>query len=281
MVHNQSIQPFTVKSGINIPTGFETYVSVNRNFYNKLDKPYSNCLKDLTPVNGYGKILFGYFKDLNVSYYDQDFCYTLCYQDKLIDECECCDIITPEIRGCTFCASDLKFECMNVFETKFAKADIKAVCESACPQQCYKAKYNLYISTATFPTLSYLKKKIPYFVQGKYSNGTEYESYFFPQDRSDSEIMDFAREGFLKFIVNYENLYYTTVDESPKVTTQGLFADIGGNLGLFIGLSLLSFIELLELVVQLIIIFIEHRKKDNEVVQTISYPYFNHGFVQN
>jgi hypothetical protein len=276
VVHNQSTLPFTLDSGINIPTGFETYISVNRDFTTKLDKPYSDCLKELKSDNTYAKKLFGYFNDLGVTYYDQNFCYTLCYQDKLINKCNCCDISTPSILNATYCANDDELECLEKFDTVFTVADLKNVCDSACPQQCNSVEYNLGVSMATYPSLSYLKS-----IQGTYlanEDGTP-SSFFFPQDVDDANLLEFARIGFLKLILNYENLYYTSVDDSPKITSESLFGNLGGQLGLFIGLSILSFIEILELLIEFILIYIAHRKKQN-VAPVTNFPYFNSGFVQ-
>ena len=119
-IHNQSTLPYAIQSGINIKTGFETYVGINREFKNKLPSPFSNCLEDLTTSNAYGKILFKYFDYLNVSYYDQNFCNTMCYQDKLIDICGCCDIITPSIRNASFCANDKEIKCLKQFNQFFS-----------------------------------------------------------------------------------------------------------------------------------------------------------------
>jgi hypothetical protein len=248
VVHNQSTLPFTLHSGINIPTGFETYISVDREFNNKLDDPYSNCIDKLESKIPYAKKLFGYFQYLNVTYYDQEFCFTLCYQDKLIDKCNCSDIITPSIRDSTFCETDVELSCMDDFDSDFTISDLNEICEFACPQQCSTIEYNLDISSATFPTFSYLK----------YKQSDSFHGYMFPQD--DAELMEFARQGFLKLIVNYDNLYYTSIDESPQISTETLFGNLGGQLGLFIGLSFLSFIELLELLSEFFFIYIDHKK---------------------
>jgi hypothetical protein len=265
IVHNQSTLPFTMKTGINIQTGSETYVGVKRVFRNKLDdKRFSDCLTELKSENVYAKKLFGYFKDLNVTYYDQDFCYTLCYQDKLINTCNCCDILTPSFRGATYCANDVEMDCMGKFDTMFTRADLKKVCESACPQQCNSIEYETHVSTATFPTLRYLEKLQPISFLSRDENGNENERFFFPQNVSNSELMDFARTSFLKLIVNYDDFYYTSIDESEKKDIAGLFGELGGNLGLFIGLSILSFFELIELLVSLMFVFIEHKRRDDD-----------------
>ncbi len=237
-------------TGINIATGTETYVGVKRIFTNKLDdKRFSDCLTELKSENVYSKQLFGYFKDLNVNYYDQNFCYTLCYQDKLINECRCCDIITPSIRNSNFCESESETECMDDFDKFFSTADLKQVCESACPQKCNSIEYELSVSTATFPTLSYLKN-------------LQAVSDILPKNLSDSELKDFGREGMLKLIVNYDDLYYTSIDESQKKTFEGLIGELGGSLGLLIGLSVLSLIEIIDLFIKLINAYIEYKKSE-------------------
>ncbi len=269
VVHNQSTLPFTLRSGIYIPTGFETYIGVNRVITNKLDKPYSDCLEALTSDNTYAKKLFEYFSNLNVTYYDQEFCFTICYQDKLINECGCCDIITPIIKNSKYCASDTEMKCMKNFDANFSKSDMNIVCESACAEQCDSVEYKLDVSQATFPTLTYLKV-----LQTDYNNG-----FIFPGTNvSDAELEKFGRESFLKVVVNYDNLYYTSIEESPSTTLEGLVSDVGGNLGLFIGLSILSLIEIIELVAVILFISFKHfmnREPEEEKIQPIIVPNFN------
>ena len=54
--------------------------------------------------------------------------------------------------------------------------------------------------------------------------------------------------------IYYENFYYTSNTEIPKISSDNLFANIGGILGLFLGASVLSFAELIEMVIYVIVI---------------------------
>jgi hypothetical protein len=47
-------------------------------------------------------------------------------------------------------------------------------------------------------------------------------------------LLEFARQGFLKLIVNYENPYFTSIDESAAMDSQALFGFLGGQLGNFV-----------------------------------------------
>jgi hypothetical protein len=44
---------------------------------------------------------------------------------------------------------------------------------------------------------------------------------------SDTELIEFGRTGFLKVIVNYDNLYYTLIQEIPTTTQSTLFGYLG------------------------------------------------------
>jgi hypothetical protein len=226
VVHNQTESTYTIDDGVTIQPGLKTYVGINRQFTNKLDKPYSDCLKHLTVLkdNHYSSQLVSYFKQLNVTYYDQSFCYKLCYQDKLINNCGCADIKTVTLNGTLFCASDQELDCLNSFDEMFSLSDIKIFCEGACPQQCNSIEYDLKLITSGFPALNYLKLL---------QSSSAYFSMF-PQSVTDAELMDFSRGGFLKVIVNYDNPYYTTIDENPAMDSTSLFGFLGGQLGEFI-----------------------------------------------
>jgi hypothetical protein len=52
----------------------------------------------------------------------------------------------------------------------------------------------------------------------------------------------------------YESLSYTVIDQIPKMNMLDLISNIGGNLGLFIGVSFLSFAEIIELFIEILFI---------------------------
>ncbi len=56
------------------------------------------------------------------------------------------------------------------------------------------------------------------------------------------------------FTIFYEKLSYTLIDQIPKTNALDLISNIGGNLGLFIGVSFLSFAEIIELFIEIFFI---------------------------
>jgi hypothetical protein len=215
-----------------------------------------------------------------VTLYDQDFCFTICFQDKLIDKCNCSDIITPTIRNALYCETNDQLECLYEFNDFFSKSDLNSLCENACPSQCQSIEYKLGLSTSSFPTLSYAKS-----IQASSSNWYNIFSTLNNTALNDSELIEFCNKGFLKVIISYDNLYYTSVDEVPAMTLNDLLGNLGGQLGLFIGISFLSLVELIELIVTLSLTVYYQRKgkiiknRENtitpfeELVQTVNTSY--------
>ena len=61
----------------------------------------------------------------------------------------------------------------------------------------------------------------------------------------------------IKILVYYESLKYTLISQQPKTQLLNLIPNIGGALGLFIGISFLSFIEIIELFIEIILSFFQ------------------------
>ena len=73
---------------------------------------------------------------------------------------------------------------------------------------------------------------------------------------NDSELVN-----LVKFNVYYDTLSYTVLTESINMDVVALLSSIGGSLGLLLGLSLLSFIEVLEVVVETMFIYYKNENK--------------------
>lgn len=66
--------------------------------------------------------------------------------------------------------------------------------------------------------------------------------------------IDEARKNMLAVKIFYEDLSYTYIEETPVWTELTLISSFGGQLGLFVGISLLSFVEIFELIIKVIIL---------------------------
>ena len=56
-------------------------------------------------------------------------------------------------------------------------------------------------------------------------------------------------KNLLRLVLYLDSMSYTNVDEAAKMTLDNLIGTIGGHLHLFLGMSLLSFVEIIAFIV--------------------------------
>ena len=65
-----------------------------------------------------------------------------------------------------------------------------------------------------------------------------------------------ASSDYFSINIYYESMFYYDEVQSPKVTFVGLISSLGGNFGLFLGLSLMSFFEFFQFLLELVILIL-------------------------
>ncbi|KAF7477271.1 acid-sensing ion channel 5 isoform X5 [Marmota monax] len=95
---------------------------------------------------------------------------------------------------------------------------------SSCPVSCEETEYPATISYSSFPSqkaLKYLSKKL-------------------------NQSRDYIRENLVNIEINYSDLNYKITQQQKAVSVSELLADVGGQLGLFCGASMITIIEIIE-----------------------------------
>ena len=85
IIHNQTYTPVFSNEGLYLAAGFQTNIGIKRTFKYSLDKPYSNCIKDVDSIDCYDSYYFkAMFRELKVQKYRRKQCYQLCQQDFIL-----------------------------------------------------------------------------------------------------------------------------------------------------------------------------------------------------
>ena len=248
VVHNQTrtlVPSIQLINGINIPPGYNTYISVSRDFHSKLSSPYSKCIADLVTSQTFGSILYNYMYASGISTYDQASCIRLCYQKVVQDLCECYDPKYPSLNNMTIkCLNPYQIDCiLNITDNIFLKGnDYINICGFDCPIECNTVDYSLLSSSSFYPSENYVK----ILFQGK-----NMSNYYLNMSSLDTQSS--VRNYLVKVRVNYNRLGYKYIEEQPSMDAFTLVGNAGGQFGLFIGISLLSFIETIELLIDIVI----------------------------
>ena len=129
-------------------------------------------------------------------------------------------------------------ECLfNTFQNYLSNTSseyyVNNYCLPLCPLECNQTSFGLTLSTTDIIPQYYSAKVQEMAKKLNITNRT----------LSNEEI----KNSMLKFSIYYQSLSYTVSTESPTLDVIGLLAYIGGTLGLFLGISVLTFVEFVEI----------------------------------
>ena len=213
--------------------GVETNVNVERIYSNKLPHPYTACKIQLDSSNGFSSDLYLMFL-ANKARYTQKDCFSLCKQQALIDKCHC--TITQYITfnaSIKICSTFDELKCEQRIKNDYINsAYLKNSCNPRCPIECYSTRYDGYQSFNNFNRNVYLD-----LVKEK----TNFLSAFDNRTLSDEAIY----AGLSKVNVFFNSLSYTQMEDTASLDGVALLGSIGGFAGLFLGMSLLSLVEVM------------------------------------
>ena len=239
----------TIDGGTLVSAGFETVIALERSFSFILPKPYSKCELDnnaapdsspnsLVPVfvnSGFG--------------YSQQLCIKQCYQKEMIKICNCTDPYILSFLNYRVCNSLSEINCVNTVwaSVYINQTYIPEHCLPLCPLECNKTVYTTRVSSLVL-------------TGGEYYTGLAETNPNISADFVSRPVNEArAIQSFLAVYVFYDSLSYTQSIEAPQMDLVALLASMGGNLGLFLGVSVFSLGELVQVAIE--IFFIKTNKK--------------------
>ena len=240
-IHNNTmIPPNLFNKGIFIKSGSYNFFSIRRTFEKKLEEPFNHCYKNVSNFNGNNRLI-KYIQTQN-RIYSQDECFQLCQNLKYIETSKChCTLNSLDDVIKTTCMnkrtkSEEVINCSRHFLQDFQKNNPFELCSEYCPLECDSIKYEITHDHMPMPT------------SGPVSNGF-YLKHF--------KTYENISKNFFALNVFYEDLKYTLITQHPKMQLFGLISSIGGIFSLFLGMSLLSFIEIFEIFLETIFILFD------------------------
>jgi hypothetical protein len=248
-IQNQSVPLSLFFDGLDISTSAETNIHLRRIFTNKLGKPYSNCIDQ---DDSFDSKFFNLIKSSGFTYRQMD-CFDLCFQDYLINECKCYDPGFDNLGYNVTCRNPFQIQCEFAAFDKFTNKESVERCQPLCPLECKSYDFVYTTSFSQFPSHNYAE------------NLLKIQSIRELYDNRTNITIDELKYSLLYFNVFYEDFKITVIDELPKMLIEDLFSNIGGNLGLFLGISFLSFIEIFELGFELLMGCFYKKRKINIV----------------
>ncbi len=240
-IGNSSYSNDYFNGGIFLQPGLHTFISVEREFKSILPKPYSNCEveSDLYKFEHVGSYLYDLI-DQSEYAYSQHLCVTQCLQKYLIEKHNCTFFTMPSLFNVSLCDFDLYLKITysnELFKNEFINRNCLPLCPLECNQTLYKPSITSY-------------QLIGGHFLGNITNNPNLNSDFIRRQIDLKEVQN----SIVQVSVFYETLSYKMSCETPKMNLVSLFASIGGNLGLFMGVCVFSFCEMIEVIIEIFFI---------------------------
>lgn len=213
------------KYGRPIKPGVAASISLTLTHYHNLPAPYTQCqYADTIDTE-----IVRNMRRANLSY-DRFNCITLCQQFLAANESGCYNMVYPNVYNINPCQNFDEY-----FRNRDASVDLN-VCPKWCPPECQQLVYRSEISYTEFPTRNYAYKLL--------QNRNDFYSRLF---QTKNITYDMFKKSVTSMYIYFEDLIITEIVESPSVQFVDLISNIGGLVGLFIGFSVLTLVEFIEL----------------------------------
>ncbi|XP_072039719.1 acid-sensing ion channel 1C-like [Amphiura filiformis] len=159
-----------------------------------------------------------------LEYYDKytlSGCFIECRLTLIFEKCECRPIRYPGIAE--VCTPYQTATCVKDVLSEFKSGSL-GICE--CPVACNHTEYVTSISYGAVPSQSVADEAYQHF----------------------NETLEYQRMNFVVIDIFYEALNFQSFKENKAMTVSTLISNIGGNVGLFLGGSILTFAEIIDYV---------------------------------
>ncbi|XP_030637942.1 acid-sensing ion channel 4-B [Chanos chanos] len=205
-IHSQDEPPYIHQLGFGVSPGFQTFVSCQEQRLTYLPQPWGNCRATQEQV------IPGY------DTYSISACRLRCESTMVQKECNCRMVHMP---GHADICTPSKTKCVDK-----ALALLQKGTEDLCPCEmpCNLTRYGKELSMVKIPSRGSAR-----YLSRKYHKTEEY-----------------IRDNFLVLDIFFEALSYETIEQKKVYDVAGLLGDIGGQMGLFIGASILTILEILD-----------------------------------
>ncbi|CAI5796938.1 amiloride-sensitive sodium channel subunit alpha [Podarcis lilfordi] len=228
MVHGQKEPAFMDDGGFNVRPGVETSISMRKETTNRLGGTYSDCTENGSDVP---------VKILYQSRYTEQVCIRSCFQNSMVDRCGCGHFFYPLPTGAVYCDYNKHPAwgyCYYKLQAEFKTGTLG--CFTKCRKPCKVTEYQLSAGYSRWPS-------------------AVSEAWVFHMlSRQNKYNITSKRNGIAKVNIFFEEWNYKSNGESPAFTVVTLLSQLGSQWSLWFGSSVLSVVEMAELILDFVAI---------------------------
>ncbi|CAG5133397.1 unnamed protein product [Candidula unifasciata] len=206
LVHRKGTMPFPEDEGISIMPGRSTSIGIRQVSFTRLPPPHGVCSD----------------KAKRTDYYEKS------SGNLVLNACNCSVPFYYVLENTTICNMTEMFTEMCVNRIFMIQGENIEKCDQMCPIPCNDTKYELSVSMAIWPSERYQSFLINKLGQTNYK-------YMETED---------SASDFTKLQIYFQDLIYEQVEQQKAYESMSLISDLGGQLGLWLGLSAITIGEI-------------------------------------
>ncbi|KAL4239590.1 amiloride-sensitive sodium channel [Mactra antiquata] len=247
--HEPGTQPLPSQDGITLSPGTETNIGLKTVKISRLGEPHGHCDEG---------------DDFQKQYkmkYSLTACYEFCRIKATVDVCSCLLPDAPDglsfnstfVPVCNSSTSSASHKCVFDLSIEFNNGGYDCECREPCNEYVYTKT----MSSRYWPTDEYLGILLDEICS------TQNNSVIWSETCANLDNLSYyettsIRNNFVRALIYFEDLNYEQITEEPLYEGVRFLSDIGGAMGLFLGASVLSMVEVAQLVLE---IFLHLRHK--------------------
>ncbi|XP_077520087.1 acid-sensing ion channel 2-like [Amblyomma americanum] len=226
MVHRRGVSPDPNEDGMYLSPYMTTYIGIEMRMMERLPAPYKDRCVTKWPAKWQGYVATD-------QTYFQQMCFSICSQVFIMSSCGCVSEELPQVRNVSgspdMCRnSDSTRECS---EAILADTSYRSLKKCDCPLKCSQEIYKTSISR------------------------TGWAQRLRPGHRKDN----IQNRALVKAVIYFESIIVEKITQVPELSDATTLSNVGGFMGMYLGLSFLVIFEILEIFVRWFI-YLYHRR---------------------
>ena len=266
MINDPEVRPHVRAQSFAVGAGLNTFVSIRMNQISRKGGKYGNCTKtwpDWLNFNSEFKKKW--------PKYDRETCLFYCLQNEMALQCSCTDSYETDFSdnddinnsSLSYCdpVDQTQSRCRQRVYNNYRNNQLSC---SKCPQGCDTTLFSQRESNSPWPTTAFAPFFASKMIKSRSSRVQDFIGRVINQPNiSHKHLAENFRQNFARLEVFYETMNFEKMSESPAYQMVNLISDFGGNIGLWLGWSVLAVFEVVQFIYEVgEIIFLKKCKNE-------------------
>ncbi|XP_078356916.1 acid-sensing ion channel 1C-like [Oculina patagonica] len=231
LVHDQDTFPYMEQFGFLVQPGVRTLCAIKRKEIKSLESPFSTECNPNRSLDMFKNTRYKYSKPA---------CLMQCLSEFVTKKCGCRPIEYEDLKF-PLCAPNDTVLCMLPAYKAFGASEEMDGCEEKCTQPCEHIEYETSLSYAGLQRNVFIQK-----LNSSVNVTKEFPFYEHFLKMSVPEKMAYIDDNIISLDIYFQDMSFDEIVQTPVFEGWTLIANLGGNFGLFLGMSILTILEFVE-----------------------------------